>query len=217
MVRRWLVCGAFALVVGFITVEVRTALSAIPGGGVVLPPGAAPVGYTLTDMALALAYFDTSGNNLANYPSTPFQILYVEDSQTGTGCFKVAPGTMFFVPVASIDDSPPILGDFPVDASTAADYVFSPDELGGHDLKIEVDGQVTAIGPGYVAGPVFAPALLDGGGSHIIQIGAFLGPLSPGTHTVKIRGVFDGAALAGIFPGGVDSFEATYTVNVLNP
>ena len=45
--------------------------------------------------------------------------------------------------------------------------------------------------------PVFVAGLLDGGGSHFIQIGAFLSPLSKGTHTVTIRATLDGAALGG--------------------
>jgi hypothetical protein len=45
--------------------------------------------------------------------------------------------------------------------------------------------------------------------SHFIQLGAFLTPLSPGTHTVTIQGIFDGDALGFVF-----SFSATYTVIV---
>ena len=177
--------------------------------GNVQPATAKPSGYTLADMAEALAYFSTSGNDLTHYPDTPFQILYV-DRSTGTNTFTVKTGTRFFVPLAYVDDSPPILGDFPADSSTVEDYFFGADEMGGHDFAIEVDGQAMPIGPEYVAGPVLTPGLLDGGGSHFIQLGAFLTPLSKGTHTVTIRGGFDGAAI-----GGFDfTFEISYTVIV---
>src|SRR5262249_19044329 len=92
------------------------------------------------------------------------------------------------------------------------DYVFGGTQLGGRDLAIVVDGKVTRLGPAYAAG-VHAPGLLDGGGSNFIQIGAFLTPLSRGTHTVTIRGTFDGDGLLDLF-GSPFSFENTYTVIV---
>ena len=39
------------------------------------------------------------------------------------------------------NDSPPILGDFPTDSSQVRDYIFSPTQLGVHDVTIEVDGK----------------------------------------------------------------------------
>jgi hypothetical protein len=174
-------------------------------GGQVLPATAKPAGYTLEDMAEELAYFSTSGNDLTYYPDTPFQVLYLSPTNT----FTVTTGTRFFVPVAYVDDSPPILGDFPDDADDIEEYVFSPAQLGAHDLQIVVDGKATTLGPDYAAG-AYAPGLLDGGGSHFIQIGAFLTPLSRGTHTVTIRGTLDGAALGGF----VFSFEDSYQVIV---
>ena len=51
-------------------------------GGNVLPPNASPYGYSLDDMAKALALFDTSGNDLSYYPKTPFQILYADPKKT---------------------------------------------------------------------------------------------------------------------------------------
>ena len=50
-------------------------------GGNVLPPRATPHGYSLDDMASALALFDTSGNDLQFYPKTPFQILFQDPSK----------------------------------------------------------------------------------------------------------------------------------------
>jgi hypothetical protein len=135
---------------------------AYAGGGNILPPKARPRGLSLENMAKALAYFYTS-NNDPKYLQPPyfysprrFQVLYADRADpTGANTFEVKAGTKFFVPVAFISDSPPILGDFPEDTSAAQDYVFSQAQLGGHDLQIEVDGKVTSLDPRYVAGPVF--------------------------------------------------------------
>jgi hypothetical protein len=178
------------------------------GGGKVLPATTTPAGYSLEDMAEEMAYFSTSGNDLCFYPDTPFQILYISDTNT----FCVKTGTRFFVPVFFVDDSPPILGDFPDDEDDIPAYVFGRDELGGHDFQIIVDGAATTLGPAYAAG-AHAPGLLDGGGSNFIQLGAFLTPLSRGTHTVTIQATFDGDAILAVF-GEAQSFEATYTVIV---
>ena len=204
------------LVIG--TLSLLVALAARPvyaDGGVVLAPTATPFGYTLADMAEELAFFDTTGNNPADYPDTPFQILYADFSNpTGANTFKVKRDTMFFVPLFSIDDSPPIIGNFPKHSGTnAGEYVLADGQLGADDVAIEVDGVVTSIGREYVAGPVVTPELPDGGGTHLIQVGAFLSPLSKGTHTVKIRASLDGDALVAVYGGGF-SFEFTYTVIV---
>jgi hypothetical protein len=185
------------------------------GGGTVLPATATPSGYSLADMAEELAFFDTSGNNLTFYPDTPFQILYADFSNpTGANTFTVKTGTMFFVPLFALDDSRPIIGDFPRHAGADAQaYIFDDGQVGADDVEIEVDGVVTSIGPEYVAGPVVTPPLPDGGGTHLIQVGAFLSPLSKGTHTVTIRATLDGDALVALF-GGPFSFEFTYTVIV---
>jgi hypothetical protein len=188
---------------------VAASLPAYAGGGNVQPATAKPSGYSLTDMAQKIAYFSVSLNNPAAYPDTPFQILYISETNT----FEVETGTQLFVPIAFITDSDPILGEFPVDARGSDDYFFDHAQLGGHDFEIEVDGKITSIGPKYVAGPVLAPGLADGG-SHFIEIGAFLTPLSKGTHTVKIRATFDGDLLAPYFPGGIFAFEEVYTVIV---
>ena len=192
---------------------------AYAGGGNILPPTAKPLGLSLKDMAKALAYFYTSNNDPKYleppnfFPPPRFQVLYADRADpAGANTFKVKTGTKFFVPVAFVSDSPPILGDFPEHSSDAPDYIFSQEQLGGHDLEIEVDGKITSLGPRYVAGPVFKPNLLGGGGSHLIQIGAFLTPLSKGTHTVTIRGTFDGKVFDDL--GFVFEFEHTYTVIV---
>jgi hypothetical protein len=175
------------------------------GGGPVLPASATPSGYTLDDMAAELALFSTSGNKLAYYPDTPFQILYISDTNT----FCVPAGTRFFVPVFFIDDSPPILGTFPDDADDIADYVFGADQLGGYDMQIVVDGQATTLGPEYLGSTHVSAGLLDGGGHNFIQLGGFLTPLAPGKHTVTIIANFDGAVF-----GQAITLAATYTVKV---
>jgi hypothetical protein len=54
-------------------------------------------------------------------------------------------------------------------------------------------------------------------GNHTITLGAFVSPLSVGTHTVSIHGVFSGAFVQQAYaPFGFTSFEFhdTYTVTV---
>ena len=102
-------------------------------------------------MAAAVANFSISGNDLAYYPDTPFQIIYRHPGNA----FTVRPGTFLYVKVIFIDDSAPILGDWPADESGVAEYWFGRTQLGGHDMEIEVDGRVYSLAdPGYVGGPV---------------------------------------------------------------
>lgn len=197
---------------------------ALGGGGNVQPPQATPSGYSLAKMAAELAYFNSSGNDPKYYPDTPFQILFTNGADasivdqtlliTGTNTFEhVKTGTRLFVPVFGFDDSPPVVGDYPAGSRDAADYIFDPTEVGAHDVFIEVDGQVTELGPDYVAGPVTVPGLLDGGGSHEIQSGVFLTPLTKGTHQVTIGATFDGMALVDAYGIAIE-IEYTYTVIV---
>ena len=188
------------------------------GGGNVQPPKAKPHGYSLTDMASAIALFSTSGNSSEYYPDTPFQILAEDTSTivvtpvtggvvvTASNSFTVASGTPFFVPVYYADDSPPFTPPFPTDASTAAAYVF--DVNGVKDLEIVVDGESTCLGADYVAGPVHTAPLQDGGGTHFISVGAFLTPLSVGKHTVAIKGLIVSA-------GSFEKVTFTYKVEVV--
>ena len=197
-----------------------------PGGGDVLPATAHPHGFSLTDLASATALFTTSGNDLSHYPNTPFQILYVDPKTLtfnsvngglvvgGTNQFTVKPGTPFYVPLASVDDSPPIIGTFPTTPQAVADYMFSHDQSGLGDLRIVVDGHATSIGAAYTSDLVHTPPLLDGGGSHIITVGAFLSPMSPGEHTVSISGAFSGVAFQQATGLAFEQFAFTYTVTV---
>src|SRR3954470_16071544 len=98
------------------------------GGGGVLPPNARPLGWTLQDMARAVAYFSDSNNDPAYFPDTPFQILYrptPQDPHQGN-TFHVRQGTHLYAKFFYIDDAPPPIGDFPdeQDGAAAADYVF---------------------------------------------------------------------------------------------
>jgi hypothetical protein len=212
--------GAFGLAFLMVGVPIPPALGfSDAGGGHVLPAGARPLGYTLTDMARKLALFNASGEDLQYYPKTPFQILFVTTSPGivpiacpygGSGIkfinassFNVPPGTHFFVPLWSVDDSPPIVGTFPESASQAGNYFFSLSQVGARNFEIIIDGKTTPIGPDYVAGPVLSPKPLpDGGGRHLIELGAFLTPMSVGTHTVTIKGRLVGLAIAAAYPPG---------------
>jgi hypothetical protein len=183
-----------------------------------MPASAHPTGYSLDDVASALAKFSDSGNNTQYLPNTPFQVIYIKNNNAGDPAnlvFDVKTGTQFFVPVFFSDDSPPVLGNYPATKAGLADYYFSPAELGITDVEIEVDGQVTDLGPDYI-GAVFNVALPNGGNNYS-EIGAFLSPMNKGTHTITIRGLADGDALLAypdFFPGGVLEFELTYTLNV---
>lgn len=186
-----------------------SAATAANGSGQVLPPTATPLGWSLDDMAAAVANFSISGNDLAYYPDTPFQIIYRHPGNA----FTVKAGTFLYVKVIFIDDAPPIIGDWPADKSGVADYFFGRTQLGAHDLEIEVDGRVYSLDdPGYVGGPVPTPNSPDGS-ANFIQTGAFVSPLTKGTHAVTIRGVLDGDALVDAF-GGPFGTEISYTITV---
>jgi hypothetical protein len=194
-----------ALLVGLLTV----APSAQAGSGQVLPPNATPLGYSLDDMASAVANFSISGNDLAYFPDTPFHIIYRRPGNT----FTVKPGTFLYLKFFFIDDAPPVFGDFPADKSGVAEYMFGRDQLGAHDFEVEVDGKVTSLDdPGYVGGPVATPNSPDGS-EHILQTGAFVTPLNKGTHTIIIRGIVDGKAFVDNV-GGPFATEIVYTVIV---
>lgn len=192
----------------------------------VLPAGAAAHGWDLNRITKAAAAFDTSGNNPSEYPITPFQLLYYAPSTltvtqmnngvvfSGTNSFRVAPKTPFFVPVFSVDDSPPVIGTFPTTQSQAIRYLFDPSQLGGEGFEITVDGQSTPLAGPYLAGPMNTAPLPDGGGTHIITLGAFLRPLAPGTHTVSISGGVFGAFLPPYLGIAFDKESFTYSVEV---
>jgi hypothetical protein len=215
-------------VLGAATVAACLVVSVQPAranGGGVLPASARPHGYSLADMARATALFTTSGNDPAQEPRTPFQILHLpamfvptfEDGGVvlrGTNTFDVHPGTFLYLPLVSVDDSPTVLGVFPTTPAGARHYFFDPALYGGHDYVATIDGVATPIGPAYLAGPVSTPPLLDGGGTHIITLAAFIHPLSPGTHTVKFTGEVSGTALEPTYGITFLRDDFSYTVNV---
>jgi hypothetical protein len=201
--------------------------SARAGGGNVLPATAKPRGYSLSDMAKATAFFNTTmfTRTPATAPDTPFQILYVPQDNNLT--FEVRPGTMFYVPILTLDDTPLVAGDFPNvnDRPAVLYYVYSQNEIGNACIKIVVDGTVHSLGSDYVVG--VGPVKLNdagtplGSGNAGLRIGnyivfaAFLTPLNKGTHTVEIQGNSNGAALIPFFPpNGVWQFTISYTVIV---
>jgi hypothetical protein len=221
-------------------------------GSGVLPASATPHGYSLTDMTSLLALFTTSGNNPEFYPDTPFQILYVApgrfdvryvEKDLKTDCavpaptcglfvtqpdgfansFTVGRGQKFFVPLNNANDSPPVVGNFPRNNRQAKKYIFDPAQVGGRDFNVTIDGLCTTLGPAYVAGPVTTPPLPDGGGTHMITIGAFLGAMAPGHHTVRITSGYFGDAIEETYGGenpplgvpvGFIASDFTYSVTV---
>jgi hypothetical protein len=201
--------------------------SARASGGAVLPPDTRPHGLTLTDLAADLALFTTSFNNPQFYPNTPLQVLFADPNtiafnvvgnalvESGSNTITVKAGTTFYMPLFNVDDSPPIVGNFPTDARSAVSYVFDDAQLGLDDVQVTVDGQTTNIGPAFLVGPIQTPPLNDGGGTHIITLGVFLSPLSVGTHTVSFTGHYDGALVGPAigFPTLAGAF--TYTVRVV--
>jgi hypothetical protein len=186
-----------------------TYLPLVFGSGHLLPADHSVGGHSLTDAALITAQFNASGDP-DRYPTgLPYQIL----NTIGDRIFMVKAGTYFYVPIAYISDSPPILGDFPVNADEAKRYFVDPTQIGAHDSFINVNGTQYAIGPDYLAGPVTTAPLPDGGGTHYMVLAAFMPPLPPGSHTVSLGATFDGAAVVKAYNGPVQ-FVMTYEVHV---
>jgi hypothetical protein len=216
-----------------------TPTPAIAGPSGVLPASTTLNGYSLTRMAREVALFTTSGNNPTYYPTTPFQILYTQQTAfdppgncapayTGScgvvfhdpsggpaGVFPVKPDTTFYVPIANLDDSPPVIGTYPNTPAGAKIYFFDPLQGGGRDISITIDGTTTLLGSAYVAGPVVSPKpLLDGGGRHIITLGVFVSPLTPGNHTVEIRATQSSPAIRAAYGYDFQRLDFTYDVDV---
>ena len=120
------------------------------------------------------------------------------------------------MPVDNADDSPPVVGTFPANNKAAKAYIFGPHQLAGRGFAVCVDHRCRPLGPEYVAGPVETPPLLDGGGTHMITIGAFLSPMTPGVHDVRITGGYFGAGIFSVYGIGFIALDLTYRVHV-NP
>jgi hypothetical protein len=196
-----------------------------PRGGQVLPPGARPQGYSLEDMARLVGPFTINGNKPNSVPKTPFRILFTASGgppstsipcqggtgvlDTGCNTFSVKAGTEFFLALLVVDDSPLVLGKFPTDHQQAIPYFFGPQQYGGEDFYVAVDGRTTRLGPEFLAGPVQTPPLNDGGGTHLIELGVFLTPLSLGLHTIIIHGEIDGAGVLSTY--GISCLEEIFS------
>lgn len=222
--------GRFALSGGAVLTQADPPQVEHLAGGAVLPRNATPQGYSLTDMARETALFLTSGNNQDYYPDTPFQVLYFDPSTrqvtptpdggveiTGSNSFTVSPRTFFYANLLNADDSDTIVGNFPTDVSGAAGYFFAQNQLGVRNTEIIVDGKSTPVRAAYVAGPVKTPPLLDGppAGTHMIELAVFLSPMSPGTHTVEVKGEFAGKAFQAATGLTFARGDFIYTVHVV--
>jgi hypothetical protein len=197
---------------------VISAVPALAQGGNILPADAQVEGFTLAEAAKATAVFsvgprtpESLAQNVSEQFRRTFQVLYTPNNGQSQNTFHVQQGRMFYMPLFSIDDSPPILGKFPDvrDHDQVVFYVFSPKQLGAVYLRVMVDGKVTNLGPDYVVGVKTKP-LPDGGGTHYITAGVFLTALAPGRHTVKLHPRLTGAALG----GGIFDVRITYNIIV---
>jgi hypothetical protein len=175
-------------------------------GGEVLPASTTVNGYSLTDAATAIApYQDTF--DPAYLPSTPFQLLTLAASS-----YTVTNNTYFYLPLSSVNDSPPILGTFPSTPSEAQSYWFDSSQIGASGFKITVDGKETALGSEYLAGPVNTPLPL--GGQHSLVFAAFLSPLTEGQHTINFKNAFNGELIGGpCAPDACFTSDVTYAVH----
>jgi len=94
-----------------IPTAVRASANPEPSGrSAVLPATAEPYGISLTDMARRLALFESSliAGTPITPPRTPFEILNLTTSN-----YVVDRHTVLYVPLVSIDDSPPVTGCVP--------------------------------------------------------------------------------------------------------
>jgi hypothetical protein len=204
-----MVSSSSAIALGLLLLGFAVPAQAQSGSSAVLQPGDTPQGYTLGAMAETSATFMASGNDPQYYPTTPFLVLHVPPGDrrseqkpdggiaiTGSGEFTVEVGTPVYVPIFSVDDSPPVVGSFPTDHASAADYFFGPTEVGG-SFELYVDGVLldNQALASYLVGPVPTATLPDGGGSAIVTLGVFLSTLGAGEHVVEISGSVSGDAV----------------------
>ncbi len=204
-----------------VALAIASAGPAWSAGSHVRPPAAKPHGVSLTEMAAAVAPFTLNDNDPAHYPHTPFQVLYISGVDewqevdgglvaTANDSFTVAPGTTLYVPLFNLTDVPPALGVFPSTPAEAAAYFFDPAQYGG-DFEIVVDGVATPIGAEYLVGPITD----EGSGIQILTLGAFVGPLSVGTHTVTVNGGIYGEGVEEVHGVSFIEEHLIYTVTVV--
>jgi hypothetical protein len=221
--RQRCVRPALASAIALMCVAMMVSSAAAAGGGL-FPPNAKPHGYSLAMLSRDTALFTTSGNNMAYYPHTPFQILFADPASTsyspengglvvvGSNRFTAKPSTEYYLPVQNFDDSPPFPAPFPTTRDEAIPYAFGQAQYGAHNFRAVVDGKTTALGASYLVGPVTTQPLLDGGGTHYITLGSFVQPLGPGTHTITISGELSGAAMLATY--GLTFLQETYTYTI---
>jgi hypothetical protein len=196
-------------------------------GGIVLPARAKVHGHSLAEVARRVAAFNVTDHS-GTPPELPFQMLYT----TATNTFEVGKRDFFYVPVWQNDDSYPAVGQYPnvSDRAAVLNYLNSQDEFGLVESVIVVDGKEYDLDTDYVAAVKLKHPLTDflppatAGGKQYMTVAAFLSPMRRGTHTVEIRGLATGDAIApwsqvlhevlGIDPFTEMSFSITYTVNV---
>ena len=160
---------AFMAVIGVLACA-ASAL-AVPQGDVVLPPGADPQGYSLSDMAVETAAYNVSGGT-GTLPDVPFEVLMADT--------MVQPGTTLYLPIFFADNAPPLaVSPFPkdlCDQEEDADYlldVASVDTSTDTEAFIvRVDGKTTILCDDYVVG--VKTSLLPDGGNRYIVCAAFL-------------------------------------------
>lgn len=174
-----------------------SAMTPLARGDDVLPPGDTPYCYSLADMAVLTAVYNTgfeNGSPDTPPPDVPFHILVADAT--------VARGTMFYVPVYYADNSGGAPAGFPTNIrNQVADAVYLDTvTFQTYDIEfliIQVDGHTTILDDAYIVGVKTAP-LLDGppGGRDYITSAAFLKELSPGKHTVSVGGIIAGEPVA---------------------
>jgi hypothetical protein len=225
LIRRVAQLGVIAAIAA--ASAITTPPASATSSSAVLPPSAAPNGYTRLEMTRLLAQFSSSGNKIGYYPDTPIQVLYADPASeqatqehgglavTGSNEFTVGDATSFYVPVNNVDDSPPVIGTFPTTRAQASSYYFGESEVGGRG-SVTVDGTKVPLGSAYVAGPVTTKPLQDGGGTHMMTLGAFIAPLSPGVHVVSIDGGFFGKEIKPASGFDFISGQFTYRIKVFN-
>ncbi|MFM8443455.1 MAG: hypothetical protein ACKN9W_08955 [Methylococcus sp.] len=186
----------------------------------VVPANQRPLGYSLWDMALTTAHFFTGDR--CTPPETPFKILVFCGKPPYN--FEVKEGTMFYVPVFSLDDSPPVIGTFPEvkDKLDLNSYVYSMNQVGIVYGMISVDGWHYLLNKNHLTGVDVWPPLPDGGGTRYAVVAAFLKPLGLGLHTIEISAMMAGKDIkpyCEINPNmhckDEFDFKITYYVNVV--
>ena len=154
---------------------------------------AKPLGISLADAASLTAAFNTT-DHCGEPPTLPMQMLYACGS--GPQIFEVRQGTYFYAPILHVDDSQPVIVQFPEvsERTTLRNYIYSQAQVGVVYAVIEVDGWHYWLTPNYLVG-LDVPPLPDGGGTRYATVAAFLKPLAVGTHTIEITALATGKDL----------------------